>query len=149
MERRGLTVYEGVQCGEHRSLRATVGRVLQLLGGGGGLGQAAGLQRGQGGAGRVVGAHVLLVARSAVLEPHLQFGGGGGGGGGKGTFVHKCVVMIICKLWSLTAAAAGPVGGSAASGGNSNSLHRVAHKHWELALQFRNRTPAPWIQLSH
>lgn len=92
MERRGLTVYEGVQCGEHGSLRATVGRVLQLLGGGGGLGQAAGLQRGQGGAGRVVGAHVLLVARSAVLEPHLQFGGRGRGRGW-GWKRHICTQM--------------------------------------------------------
>lgn len=75
MERWGLTVYERVQCGEHCPLGATVGRVLQLLWGGGGLRQAARLQRGHGGAGRVVGAHVLLVAGSAVLEPHLQFGG--------------------------------------------------------------------------
>lgn len=39
-----LTVYEGVQCREHRSLRAPVRCVLQLLGGRGVLGQAAGLQ---------------------------------------------------------------------------------------------------------
>lgn len=72
MKRLWLTVYEGVQCGEHWSLRASVRCVLQLLGGRGGLGQAAGLQRGHGGAGGVVGAHVLLVACSAVLEPHLH-----------------------------------------------------------------------------
>lgn len=66
-----LAVHEGVQGGEHGPLRPSVGGVLQLLGGGGGLGQAAGLQRGHGGAGGVVGAHVLLVACSAVLEPHL------------------------------------------------------------------------------
>ena len=67
-----LTVYEGVQRREHGSLRAPVRRVLQLLGGRGVLGQAAGLQRGHGGAGSVVGAHVLLVACSAVLEPDLH-----------------------------------------------------------------------------
>lgn len=72
MKRLGLTVYEGVQRREHGSLRPAVRRVLQLLGGRGGLRQAAGLQRGHGGAGRVVGAHVLLVASSAVLEPDLS-----------------------------------------------------------------------------
>lgn len=72
IKRLALTVYEGVQCREHGSLWPSVRRVLQLLGGQRGLRQAAGLQRGHGGAGRVVGAHVLLVASSAVLEPDLS-----------------------------------------------------------------------------
>lgn len=72
---KSLTVYEGVQRGEHRPLRASVGCVLQLLRGRGGLRQAGGLQRGHGGAGGVVGAHVLLVACSTVLEPDLSQGG--------------------------------------------------------------------------
>lgn len=58
---------------QHGPLWASVGGVLQLLGGRGGLGQAAGLQGGHGGAGGVVGAHVLFVARSAVLEPDLRY----------------------------------------------------------------------------
>lgn len=72
MERLRLTVYEGVQRRKHGSLRASVHGVLQLLRGGGLLGQAAGLQRGHRGAGAVVGADVLLVASAAVLEPDLQ-----------------------------------------------------------------------------
>lgn len=58
---------------EHWALRASVGRVLQLLMGRGWLGQAAVLQVGHGGAGGVVGAHVLFVACSAVLEPDLCY----------------------------------------------------------------------------
>lgn len=68
-----LTVYEGVECREHWALRASVGCVLQLLRGRGGLGQAAGLQGGHGGAGGVAGAHMLFVACSAVLEPDLRY----------------------------------------------------------------------------
>lgn len=72
MKRLGLTVYKGVQGRKHRSLRASVHGVLQLLGGRGLLGQAAGLQGGHGSAGGVVGADVLLVTSSAVLEPDLE-----------------------------------------------------------------------------
>lgn len=72
VKRLGLTVYKGVQGRKHWSLRASVHGVLQLLGGRGLLGQAAGLQGGHGSTGGVVGADVLLVTSSAVLEPDLE-----------------------------------------------------------------------------
>lgn len=58
---------------QHGPLWASVSGVLQLLRGRGGLGHAAGLQGCHGGAGGVVGAHMLFVARSAVLEPDLRY----------------------------------------------------------------------------
>lgn len=83
VKRLGLAVYKGVQGRKHWSLWASVHSVLQVLRGRRLLGQASWLQRGHGSAGGVVGADVLLVTSSAVLEPDL----------GK-----KCY-LLVAKQW--------------------------------------------------